>query len=137
MIRDIVRDTFFLSQPSVAAGRKDVPIAEDLIDTLKANADRCVGLAANMIGERKCIIAIRVGHAYLAMLNPVVVRHPKEQYETSEGCLSLDGERPVKRYTWLEIEYRDLKFKKKRQTFHDFPAEIVQHELDHCAGILI
>lgn len=137
MIRDIVRDTFFLSQPSVAADRKDMPIAEDLIDTLKANADRCVGLAANMIGERKCIIAIRVGHAYLAMLNPVVVRHAKEQYETSEGCLSLAGERPVKRYAWLEVEYRDLKFKKQRQVFRGFPAEIIQHELDHCAGILI
>ena len=98
MIRDIVRDTFFLAQPSVPAQRRDVPIAEDLIDTLKANADRCVGLAANMIGARKCIIAIRVGHAYLAMLNPTVVRHSKEVYNVSEGCLSLDGERPTTRY---------------------------------------
>ncbi|MDD6381754.1 peptide deformylase [Mitsuokella jalaludinii] len=137
MIRDIVRDTFFLSQPSVPAERNDVAIAEDLVDTLKANADRCVGLAANMIGERKCIIAIRVGHAYLAMLNPVVVRHAKESYEVREGCLSLAGERSAQRYAWLEVEYRDLKFRKKRQVFRDFPAEIVQHELDHCAGVLI
>ena len=114
-----------------------MPIAEDLIDTLKANADRCVGLAANMIGERKCIIAIRVGHAYLAMLNPTVIRHSKEVYNVSEGCLSLDGERPTTRYKWIEVEYRDLKFKKQKQVFRDFPAEIVQHELDHCAGILI
>ena len=124
MIRDIVRDTFFLAQPSVPAQRRDVPIAEDLIDTLKANADRCVGLAANMIGERKCIIAIRVGHS-------------KEVYNVSEGCLSLDGERPTTRYKWIEVEYRDLKFKKQKQVFRDFPAEIVQHEMDHCAGILI
>ena len=137
MIRDIVRDTFFLAQPSVPAQRKDVPIAEDLIDTLKANADRCVGLAANMIGERKRIIAIRVGHACLAMMNPIITRHSKEMYDVSEGCLSLDGERPTKRYTWIEVEYRDLKFKKQKQVFRDFPAEIVQHEMDHCAGILI
>lgn len=137
MIRDIVRDTFFLAQPSVPAQRRDMPIAEDLIDTFKANADRCVGLAANMIGERKCIIAIRVGHAYLAMLNPTVVRHSKEVYDVSEGCLSLDGERPTRRYKWIEVEYRDLKFKKQKQVFRDFPAEIVQHEMDHCAGILI
>lgn len=93
MIRDIVRDAFFLAQPSALAERRDVAIATDLIDTLKANADRCVGLAANMIGERKCSIAIRMGHAYLAMLNPTVVRKSKETYEASEGCLSLDGER--------------------------------------------
>lgn len=137
MIRDIVRDTFFLAQPSVPAQRRDMPIVEDLIDTLKANADRCVGLAANMIGERKCIIAIRVGHAYLTMLNPMVVRHSKEVYNVSEGCLSLDGERPTTRYKWIEVEYRDLKFKKQKQVFRDFHAEIVQHEMDHCAGILI
>ena len=137
MIRDIVRDTFFLAQPSALAERRDVAIATDLIDTLKANADRCVGLAANMIGERKCIIAIRVGHAYLAMLNPTVVRHSKEVYDVSEGCLSLDGERPTTCYKWIEVEYRDLKFKKQKQVFRDFPAEIVQHEMDHCAGILI
>lgn len=137
MIRDIVRDTFFLAQPSVPAQRKDVPIAEDLIDTLKANADRCVGLAANMIGERKCIIAIRIGHAYLAMLNPTVIRHSKEMYDVSEACLSLDGERQALRYKWIEVKYRDLKFKKTKQVFRDFPAEIVQHEMDHCAGILI
>ena len=90
-----------------------------------------------MIGERKCIIAIRMGHAYLAMLNPTVVRRSKETYEVSEGCLSLDGERQAVRYQWIEVEYRDLKFKKQKQVFRDFPAEIVQHELDHCAGILI
>ena len=137
MIREIVRDTFFLSQPSTLAERRDVAIAEDLVDTLKANADRCVGLAANMIGEHKCIIAIRVGHAYLAMLNPTVIRHSKEVYDVSEGCLSLDGERPTRRYKWIEVEYRDLKFKKQKQVFRDFSAEIVQHEMDHCAGILI
>lgn len=137
MIRDIVRDAFFLAQPSALAERRDVAIATDLIDTLKANADRCVGLAANMIGERKCIIVIRMGHAYLAMLNPTVVRKSKETYEASEGCLSLDGERQTVRYQWIEVEYRDLKFKKQKQVFRDFLAEIVQHELDHCAGILI
>ena len=137
MIRDICKDELFLARKAAPASPEDLSIAQDLLETLIAHKDGCVGMAANMIGERKCIIAIRMGHAYLAMLNPTVVRRSKETYEVSEGCLSLDGERQAVRYQWIEVEYRDLKFKKQKQVFRDFPAEIVQHELDHCAGILI
>ena len=137
MIREIVKDTFFLSQKSELATRQDLPVVQDLLDTFCANADRCVGMAANMIGERKTILAAQIGKDYLVMINPKIVDHSKQCYETEESCLSLTGQRPVKRYSVVVVEYLDRKFKRKKQTFRDFEAQIIQHEMDHFEGILI
>ena len=137
MIREIVKDTFFLSQKSEPATRQDLPVIQDLLDTIRANADRCVGMAANMIGERKTILAAQIGKDYLVMINPKIVDHSKQYYETEESCLSLTGQRPVKRYSIIVVEYLDRKFKRKKQTFRDFEAQIIQHEMDHFEGILI
>ena len=137
MIREIVKDTFFLSQKSELATRQDLPVVQDLLDTICANADRCVGMAANMIGERKTILAAQSGKDYLVMITPKIVDHSKQCYETEESCLSLTGQRPVKRYSVIVVEYLDRKFKRKKQTFRDFEAQIIQHEMDHFEGILI
>ena len=137
MIREIVKDTFFLSQKSEPATRQDLPVIQDLLDTIRANADRCVGMAANMIGERKTILAAQIGKDYLVMINPKIVDHSKQCYETEESCLSLTGQRPVKRYSIIVVEYLDRKFKRKKQTFRDFEAQIIQHEMDHFECILI
>ena len=137
MIREIVKDTFFLSQKSEPATRQDQPVIQDLLDTVRANADRCVGMAANMIGERKTILVAQAGKDYLVMVNPKIVYHSKQCYETEESCLSLTGQRPVKRYSVIVVEYLDRKFKRKKQTFRDFEAQIIQHEMDHFEGIII
>lgn len=137
MIREIVKDTFFLSQKSEPAARQDQPVIQDLLDTVRANADRCVGMAANMIGERKTILVAQAGKDYLVMVNPKIVDHSKQCYETEESCLSLTGQRPVKRYSVIVVEYLDRKFKRKKQTFRDFEAQIIQHEMDHFEGIII
>ena len=137
MIREIVKDTFFLSQKSEPATRQDQPVIQDLLDTVRANADRCVGMAANMIGERKTILVAQAGKDYLVMVNPKIVDHSKQCYETEESCLSLTGQRPVKRYSVIVVEYLDRKFKRKKQTFRDFVAQIMQHEMDHFAGLFI
>ncbi|WP_303129260.1 peptide deformylase [Ruminococcus callidus] len=137
MIREIVKDTFFLSQKSEPATRQDQPVIQDLLDTVRANADRCVGTAANMIGERKTILVAQAGKDYLVMVNPKIVDHSRQCYETEESCLSLTGQRPVKRYSVIVVEYLDRKFKRKKQTFRDFEAQIIQHEMDHFEGIII
>ena len=137
MIREIVKDTFFLSQKSEPATRQDQPVIQALLDTVRANADRCVGMAANMIGERKTILVAQAGKDYLVMVNPKVVDHSRQCYETEESCLSLTGQRPVKRYSVIVVEYLDRKFKRKKQTFRDFEAQIIQHEMDHFEGIII
>ena len=137
MIREIVKDIFFLNQKSEPATRQDQPVIQDLLDTVRANADRCVGMAANMIGERKTILVAQAGKDYLVMVNPKIVDHSRQCYETEESCLSLTGQRPVKRYSVIVVEYLDRKFKRKRQTFRDFEAQIIQHEMDHFNGILI
>lgn len=137
MIREIVKDTFFLSQKSEPATRQDQPVIQDLLDTVRANADRCVGMAANMIGERKTILVAQAGKDYFVMVNPKIVDHSKQCYETEESCLSLTGQRPVKRYSVIVVEYLDRKFKRKKQTFRDFEAQIIQHEMDHFEGIII
>lgn len=136
MVRDIVRDVLFLGMKSEDAVREDLHIAQDLLDTLNANRHRCVGLAANMIGCRKRIIAVSIGFADIAMINPRVVSK-KNPYETVEGCLSLDGERPAERYEEIEVEYMDMAWKKRRITLRGFSAQICQHEIDHCEGIVI
>ena len=108
-----------------------------MLDTIEANSERCVGMAANMIGVRKTILVALIGKEYLIMVNPKIVDHSKSCYDTEEGCLSLPGQRPAKRYRIIVVEYWDKKFKKKKQTFKDFEAQIIQHEMDHFDGILI
>ena len=137
MIRPIVKDIFQLQRKSVPATAADIPIALDLMDTLAANSDHCVGMAANMIGEHKRIIAIFTGIFPLAMLNPVIISHSAESYGAEEGCLSLSGTRTTRRWESIEVSYLDLGMKKRQQTFSGFMAQIIQHEIDHCDGILI
>lgn len=137
MVKEIVRDTLFLSQPSEKADKSDIQTAKDLLETLKANEQRCVGMAANMIGVRKQIIAVNCSGRYIVMINPVITGHSKAEYETEEGCLSLDGVRPVKRYNSISVEYLDMNMKKKKGSFSDFDAEVIQHEIDHFSGKLI
>ena len=137
MVREIVKDEVFLKQKSESATRDDIAIAVDLLDTLKTHAHHCVGLAANMIGERKRIIAVKDGEFYLAMLNPEIVKKSAKEYKVKEGCLSLIGERETVRHEWIEIKYRDMDFRKQKQKFSGFTAQIIQHEIDHCNGILI
>ncbi len=136
MIRLICKDTIILSKKSVPATKVDMPVAGDLLDTLKANADRCVGMAANMIGVSKRIIVFSVGPMNIPMINPVITKRA-DSYETEEGCLSLDGVRNTTRYRFIEVEFLDRNFKKQKQSFTGFPAQIIQHEVDHCNGILI
>ena len=136
MVKDIMRDPLFLSQPSEPATKADRQVALDLLDTLSANSERCVGMAANMIGVHKRIIAVSMGYAQMAMINPVITKKNKP-YETEEGCLSLDGVRKTKRYEEIEVEYLDLAFKRCKKPFSGWTAQIIQHEIDHCNGILI
>ena len=137
MVKEIVRDTFFLAQKSEPADKKDVQVIQDLLDTIKANADRCVGMAANMIGARKTILVALIGKRYLIMVNPKIVSKSSQIYETEESCLSLNGQRKVKRYKSVVVEFFDKNFKKKKQTFKDFEAQIIQHEIDHFSGTII
>lgn len=136
MIKPIVRDMMFLSQKSEKATKADMNIIKDLQDTLAANRETCVGMAANMIGYKKRIIIVNVGILNMIMVNPKIVKkaHP---FETEEGCLSLDGTRPTTRYKTIEVEFEDISFKKQRRKFTDWTAQIIQHEIDHCDGIII
>lgn len=136
MIRPINKDQVSLRQASVPATLNDSSIANDLIDTLKAHDHECVGMAANMINVHKQIIAVSFGPAKIAMLNPKIISKTTP-YETSEGCLSLSGQRPVKRYQQIVVKFMDLQGKNQTLLLEGFPAQIVQHEIDHCNGILI
>ena len=136
MIRDICKDEFFLSQKSEPATANDLAIAQDLLDTLAAHKDGCVGMAANMIGVRKNIIAVNMGFMNVAMFNPVIVKK-SGSFETEEGCLSLIGVRKTTRYEEIEVEYEDMNFKKQHQKFSGWTAQIIQHECDHLEGIII
>ena len=136
MIRPIERDVFFLSQKSEEATRDDLPIGQDLQDTLKANKDRCVGMAANMIGIKKRIIIVNLGFRNLVMYNPVI-KKKSGSYEAEEGCLSLEGVRKTIRYQNVEVEYLDENWKKQRMKLSGWPAQICQHEIDHLNGIVI
>ena len=137
MVRKIIKDEVFLAQKSEDAGRDDISTAIDLLDTLKAHSHHCVGMAANMIGESKRIIAVNADENYIAMLNPEILKKSAKRCKVSEGCLSLEGERETERHDWIEVKFRDLEFKKQRQKFSGFTAQIIQHEIDHCNGILI
>ena len=136
MIKPIVRDIFFLGQKSEEASRQDLSVGQDLQDTLKANQDRCVGMAANMIGIKKRIIIVNIGFLNLVMYNPVILKK-ETPYETEEGCLSLDGVRKTTRYRNIEVEYLDSSWKKRRQRYSGWTAQIIQHEMDHLDGIII
>ena len=136
MIRPIVRDCFFLGQKSEAATMQDLPVGQDLQDTLTANRDRCVGMAANMIGVKKRVIIVNIGFMNLVMYNPVILKKDTP-YETEEGCLSLDGVRKTTRYQNIEVEYLDGGWKKQRKKFSGLTAQIILHECDHLEGIII
>ena len=136
MIQPIMRDPLFLSQKSEAASREDLAVLQDLLDTLKANQNRCVGMAANMIGVRKRIIAFYAGPFCVGMLNPVILSK-SGPYETEEGCLSLDGQRKTVRYQTIEVAYQDASFAPQKMTYTGWTAQIIQHEIDHCDGVLI
>ena len=136
MVKEIVRDVFFLSQKSESATKDDLQIGRDLQDTLQANRERCVGMAANMIGVKKNIIIVNMGMIDVVMFNPVIVSK-KGSYETEEGCLSLDGVRKTTRYQDIEVEYYDFNWKKQRQKLSGWTAQIAQHEIDHLSGKII
>jgi peptide deformylase len=136
MIKPIMRDVFFLGQKSEPATREDMQVGRDLQDTLIANQERCVGMAANMIGVRKNIIIVNMGITNVVMFNPVLVKKDTP-YETEEGCLSLEGVRKTTRYQNIEVEYYDFAWKKQRLKLTGWTAQICQHELDHLAGRII
>ena len=136
MIKPIVKDVFFLGQKSEPATKQDLSVGQDLQDTLAANQDRCVGMATNMIGVRKRIIIVNIGFMNLVMYNPVILKKDTP-YETEEGCLSLEGVRKTTRYQNIEVEYLDSSWKKHRQKFSGWTAQIVLHELDHLEGVII
>ena len=136
MVKPIVKDILFLGQKSVPATQLDMNVVNDLRDTLAANRERCVGMAANMIGVNKAIIAVNMGFMNVAMFNPKIVKR-SGKYETEEGCLSLTGVRKCTRYQEIEVEYQDMNFKKQRQKYTGWTAQIIQHEVDHCHGIVI
>ena len=136
MIRPIVRDVLFLGRKSEPATRMDGAVGRDLRDTLRANRDRCVGMAANMIGVGKRVIIVNVAFADVVMYNPVLLSKDTP-YEAEEGCLSLDGVRKATRYQNIEIEYRDAAWNKRRQRYSGWIAQIIQHEMDHLEGIII
>ena len=136
MIKPIVKDTFFLSKPSVVATKEDLALAQDLRDTLAYHRESCVGLAANMIGVSKRVIIITMGFVDLVMYNPVMI-DKSGLYETGESCLSLLGSRPARRYQQITVTYRDEQWKEKTLVLKDFPAQICQHALDHLEGTII
>lgn len=136
MIRSIVKDTFFLGQKSGPATKQDMSVGQDLTDTLRANQDRCVGMAANMIGVKKRVIIVNMGILNVVMYNPVIVQKDSP-YETEEGCLSLSGVRKTTRYKNIEVEYYDSSWKKNRQKYSGWTAQIIQHECDHLEGRII
>lgn len=126
----------FLQQKSEPATEADKQVIHDLLDTLRANQDRCVGMAANMIGVKKRIIVVAMGPFHFAMVNPVITKKSGE-YQTEESCLSLEGVRPCTRYKEIEVDYLDANFKPQHGKYKDFTAQIIQHEIDHFEGVLI
>ena len=136
MVREICRDEAFLAQKAEPATKDDLGTAQDLLDTLLAHKEGCVGMAANMIGVNKRIIAFDNDGAYLVMLNPVIIRQ-SEPYEAEEGCLSLNGTRKTKRFRSIKVQWQNEKLQTRLKTFTGWTAEIIQHEIDHCEGVLI
>ena len=137
MVKQLVHDPLFLAQRSALANAGDVPVAKDLLDTLAAHKESCVGMAANMIGVTKRIIAFDNGGSYMVMFNPEILKASGE-YETQEGCLSLlGGPRKTKRYQKIKVRYQTETMQPRIKTFEGWTAQIIQHEIDHCNGILI
>ncbi len=136
MVKPIMRDVFFLAQKSEPATKEDLQIGRDLMDTLQANRERCVGMAANMIGIKKNIIIVNMGMVDVVMFNPRIIKKDTP-YETEEGCLSLDGVRKTTRYENIEVEYYDFTWKKQRRKLSGWTAQICQHEVDHLSGKII
>ena len=137
MVKQLMHDPVFLAQKYAVATKEDLGIAQDLLDTLAAHKETCVGMAANMIGEAKRIIAFDNGGTYMLMLNPQIIKSSGE-YETEEGCLSLlGGPRKTKRYQKIKVQYQTADFQVRLKTFEGWTAQIIQHEIDHCNGVLI
>ena len=136
MIKPIMKDPIFLAQKSAPATAEDLPVAQDLRDTLAAHRDGCVGMAANMIGVARRIIVLDNDGVTMTMLNPEIIKC-SEPYQAEEGCLSLEGTRKTKRYRKIKVRYQNEQFQTRLQTFTGWTAQIIQHELDHCNGILI
>lgn len=137
MIRELVHDPIFLAKKAEPATKDDLQIAEDLLDTLTAHRETCVGMAANMIGKTKRIIAFDDEGSYMVMFNPRIVKS-SDEYETEESCLSLlGGPRKTKRFRKIKVEYQTEKFQTRLKSFEGWTAQIIQHEIDHCDGILI
>ena len=136
MVKEIIHDPIILAQKSTDASADDVSVADDLLNTLAANADRCVGMAANMIGVSKRIIVFADGGKTGEMFNPEIIS-AKDPYETEEGCLSLDGIRKTKRYKTIKVQWQTREMKPRIKTFSGWTAQIIQHEIDHCNGIII
>ena len=137
MVKELIHDPIFLGLPSSPATKEDLPIAQDLLDTLMAHKDGCVGMAANMIGVRKRIIAFDNQGSYMVMLNPELLKC-SEAYDTEEGCLSLlGGPRKCRRYGTIKVRWETTDFQTRIKTFTGWTAQIIQHEVDHCNGVLI
>ncbi len=136
MVRKIVNDPLFLAQKAEPATKADEQVITDLLDTLRANLDHCVGMAANMIGVKKNIIVVAAGPFQFAMVNAVITKKTGA-FQTEEGCLSLEGVRPCTRYKEIEVDYLDQNFQKQHSKYNGWIAQIIQHELDHVAGIVI
>ncbi len=137
MVREIVHDPILLARKGGPATPADLPVAQDLLDTLAFHRDGCVGMAANMIGVTKRIIVFDNAGSYMTMLNPEIIKQ-SGPYETEEGCLSLlGGPRKVKRFQKIKVQYQTLDFQTRLKTFTGWTAQIIQHEIDHCSGILI
>ena len=136
MIRDICKDEAFLAQKAEPATIKDLPVAEDLLETLEHHKEGCVGMAANMIGVNKRIIAFDNEGIYMVMFNPEIIKK-SGPYAAEEGCLSLTGVRPAKRWKSIKVRWQNEKFQERLKTFTGWTAQIIQHEIDHCEGIII
>jgi len=136
MVREIMKDVDFLSQKSQLATKDDLSAAEDLLETLQAHKESCVGMAANMIGVHKWIIAFDNDGKYMVMFNPEIIKK-SQPFETEEGCLSLVGTRRVKRWRSIKVQYQNSDFQSRYKTFTGWTAQIIQHEIDHCEGIII
>ena len=136
MIKEVIHDPILLAMKSEKATIEDLQVAEDLLDTLTANAAGCVGMAANMIGVLKRIIAFDNEGTYMVMYNPEIVKQ-SQPYQTEEGCLSLSGVRPTKRYRSIKVQYQNEEMQTRFKTFTGWTAQIIQHEIDHCNGIII
>ena len=136
MIKEIIKDEFFLKQKSKECTKEDTYIAQELLETIQAYKAQCVGMAANMIGVNKAIIVVAAGPFQFAMVNPVITKKSGE-YQTEESCLSLDGARNCTRYKEIEVDYLDQNFKPQHGKYSGWTAQIIQHEIDHCNGIII